>query len=384
MEYKDIMLPGTTTVNMISLEDDYILFHRDPDYYRFRIAALPTDLTLPPHSEYSNILFVDESIPGDPTRAFDQPKGAESHIGLLCRLYSPNPDTFRVFMLDIHKTPTEHYVNTTITDGSLLKKEEDDHQTKTKNWIRRDRHSTFRPRLLENTIEYVGIMEGAHLYPERIEIDIPEPFISRSATGKTMVVSIINRFYTFDFTNRTTSATQKRQHAYKQKNGEILPEFYHLLDDEVSESSNIYDDTDILGIKLNEDATLLAVWTEMNIVYIYKRGASDRIHGHTGDKLPHYLEDPMPWKLRMAINPIDGKLGTVPVGSIIFWKSALGRNYISVSMKSNAVNTYLIDEFGEIKEWSFMGFAKERYGLIIVMSAVIALFVANENETYRR
>lgn len=28
MEYKDIMLPGTTTVNMISLEDDYILFHR--------------------------------------------------------------------------------------------------------------------------------------------------------------------------------------------------------------------------------------------------------------------------------------------------------------------------------------------------------------------
>jgi hypothetical protein len=34
-------------------------------------------------------------------------------------------------------------------------------------------------------------------------------------------------------------------------------------------------------------------------------------------------------------------------------------------MKSNAVNTYLIDEFGEIKEWSFMGFAKERYGLII-------------------
>ncbi|KAG1202784.1 hypothetical protein G6F35_012149 [Rhizopus arrhizus] len=83
------MLPGTTTVNMISLEDDYILFHRDPDYYRFRIAALPTDLTLPPHSEYSNILFVDESIPGDPTRAFDQPKGAESHIGLLCRLYSP-------------------------------------------------------------------------------------------------------------------------------------------------------------------------------------------------------------------------------------------------------------------------------------------------------
>lgn len=38
---------------------------------------------------------------------------------------------------------------------------------------------------------------------------------------------------------------------------------------------------------------------------------------------------------------------------------------IAVSMKSNAVNTYLIDEFGEIKEWSFMGFAKERYGLII-------------------
>ncbi|KAG1056709.1 hypothetical protein G6F43_001422 [Rhizopus delemar] len=348
MEYKDIMLPGTTTVNMISLEDDYILFHRDPDYYRFRIAALPTDLTLPPHSEYSNILFIDESIPGDPTRAFDQPREAESHIGLLCRLYSPNPDTFRVFMLDIHKTPTDHYVNTTITDGNLLKKEQDNHQMETKNWIRRDRFSTSRPRLLENTIEYVGIMEGAHLYPERIEIDIPEPFISRSATGKTMQPEKI------------------------------------AMHDEVRDSSNIYDDTDILGIKVNEDATLLAVWTEMNIVYIYKRGASDGIHGHTSDKLPHYLEDPMPWKLRMAINPIDGKLGTVPVGSIVFWKNALGRNYISVGMKSNAVNTYLIDEFGEIKEWSFMGFVKERYGLIIVMSAVIALFVANENETYRR
>lgn len=45
-------------------------------------------------------------------------------------------------MLDIHKTPTDHYVNTTITDGSLLKKEQDNHQMETKNWIRRDRFST--------------------------------------------------------------------------------------------------------------------------------------------------------------------------------------------------------------------------------------------------
>ncbi|KAG1467795.1 hypothetical protein G6F56_004211 [Rhizopus delemar] len=356
MEFKDILLPGTTAVSTISLEDDYIIFHRDPDKYRFRIATLPNDLISPPHSEDAKTLYISESIPGDLTRALDQPKRTEAHTGVLSRLYSANPNIFRVFMLDIHKTPSHHYINTTITDG-IVSKSDDQH-----NWIRQHRLNTTHVRMIENTVEYVGIMEGARLYPEMIEIDIPSPFISRSKCSKTMVISIMSSFYTFDFTNQTS--IRKTWPKYKQENDEVLPELYHFQADGVSEGGASYDDTNILGLELNEDATLLAVWTELNTIYIYKRGISDEVHQDINKDSPHYLKNSMPWNFRMAIDPIDGKLGTVPVGSVLFWKNDSGERYISVGMKSNAVNTYFIDRFVESKEWSFTGFVKERYGLV--------------------
>lgn len=55
---------------------------------------------------------------------------------LIVFMHEISPNIFRVFMLDIHKTPSHHYINTTITDG-IVSKSDDQH-----NWIRQHRLNT--------------------------------------------------------------------------------------------------------------------------------------------------------------------------------------------------------------------------------------------------
>lgn len=64
-EYKDVLFPGNTLVNAISLEKNMILYSRDPDYHRFRIAYLPKNLILAPHSERAQPILLDIGQKGD-------------------------------------------------------------------------------------------------------------------------------------------------------------------------------------------------------------------------------------------------------------------------------------------------------------------------------
>ncbi|KAG1177188.1 hypothetical protein G6F70_002833 [Rhizopus microsporus] len=383
MQYKDLFIPGTTLVKEISLEDDCILLHRDPDNYRFRIIPLPQDITAPPHSEEMGVIYIGQTTPGDPIRAYHQPRDTEAHAGLLSKLYSPNPDIIRVLTLDIYQTTQDYYINLTIVDGTPYTKDK-----KIGEWIRQ---GTFKnrerfPRYINSVPEFSHIDTYQHPI-ERIENPMPVPFMTRSSHGKSLVTSIAKHFYTFDFTNNITNS----DHLYKHINGTVMSEAYNDAEDDT-----MVDDSDIVGLKLNEDATLLAVWTETQSVYIFKRGVSDSEDASMGKISPHNLRRSLRWKPRMVIHPMDGKLGVSystlgyfwltlllkKVGSVLFWKDGTGNNYISVGMKSTEVNTYFIDEYGEVKEWSFTNFVKDRYGLVCLMLAVVALFAANEYQTH--
>lgn len=170
----------------------------------------------------------------------------------------------------------------------------------------------------------MSYIDGAHFHQERTFINMPIPSISRSKDGKTMVVSLIrNDFQTLDFTDNLgalKSNRNDRKYLYKTKDGEILNEFYHTMQvpDSVEPSESAYDSTDIRGVQLNANGTLLAVWTESNSIYIYKRGSGDHIHQQSwlNDKKPespHHLEKPLDWILRMVITPKEGHIGLIAV-----------------------------------------------------------------------
>ncbi|KAL9543741.1 hypothetical protein MBANPS3_007966 [Mucor bainieri] len=332
-EYKDVLMPGSTKINAISLEQDSILFSRDPDVYRFRIVALPDDFTVSPHSERSSVITTTVGQTGDLARAYHQPGGTESHASLLCKLYSPSIETYRVFTLDIHKTKSLFHTNVTISDGTTLTSS--DKGTKKGEWIFRDHLNTHDSTFIDENLEYMAFVDGAHFHQERTLVNMPTPSISRSKDSKTMVVSLIqNDFQTLDFTDNLSAlmhSEYERKYLYKTSDGEYLHEFYHAMQvpDSVEPSDTAFDATDIRGVQLNDNGTLLAVWTKANSVYIYKRGSGDQNQKAWRDASasrifdskpltgsPHHLEKPLEWILRMVISPMDGQIGSIAVGCV--------------------------------------------------------------------
>ncbi|KAI8339510.1 hypothetical protein BC941DRAFT_253346 [Chlamydoabsidia padenii] len=89
LEFKDVLLPGSSWISYFSLEPSSILYSRDPDSYRFRWVRLPNDLTTGPHSEQADLVILDTSEHGDRTYLYDQPDDIEEHSGLISTMYSP-------------------------------------------------------------------------------------------------------------------------------------------------------------------------------------------------------------------------------------------------------------------------------------------------------
>lgn len=112
---------------------------------------------------------------------------------------------------------------------------------------------------------------------------------------------------------------------------DVHQEEYYWLKDEVHDSN-------IVGLEVNDQGNLLAVWTESNIIYIYKRGAANtkhvprrvpsllnRVDQWLDVAIPDTLDDeeerhvrerrkrglPLDWRLRMAITAKEGELGSV-------------------------------------------------------------------------
>lgn len=182
----------------------------------------------------------------------------------------------------------------------------------------------------------MAFVDGAHFHQERTLVNMPVPSISRSKDSKTMVVSLIrNDFQTLDFTDNLSALMNngnERKYLYKTSDGNYLHEYYHAMQvpDSVEPSDTVFDATDIRGVQLNFNGTLLAVWTKANYIYIYKRGSGDQIQKSWSDigsvfeskpltGSPHHLEKPLEWILRMVITPNEGQIGTIAVSIIYFF-----------------------------------------------------------------
>jgi hypothetical protein len=172
----------------------------------------------------------------------------------------------------------------------------------------------------------MAFVDGAHFQQERTEINMPTPIVSTSKDKKTIVVPVIkNSFLTMDYTDnveRLMKDKSESQYLYKDEDGKIIPEYFFWMQDDIVSSEASYDPSDISGIQLNDDGTSLAVWTESNTLYIYKRGAGDRkqfqwpdIEGLTNSsyKVPesqHHLTHKLEWILRMVVTPKEGRIGS--------------------------------------------------------------------------
>jgi hypothetical protein len=128
------------------------------------------------------------------------------------------------------------------------------------------------------------------------------------ANKKTIVMPILeDSFLTLDYTNNTERLVANKGHhkyLYKDKEGQFLPEIYFWMQDDV------YHD-DVMGMQLNQQGTVLAVWTSANTVYIYQRGRVDRaVHD------PHQVDRKLEWILKKKISPLEGRIGTYVVSFV--------------------------------------------------------------------
>lgn len=176
--------------------------------------------------------------------------------------------------------------------------------------------------MIDEGLEYMAFADGAQFHQEKTVIKMPKPSISRSQDGKTVVVSLLkNDFFTMDFTDNLEhigNDAVKRQRLYKNADGTILNEFYHDMRSTVESNEAAYDPTDIRGVQLNANGSLLAVWTESNSIYIYKRGSLDRTpSNYLLKESPHHLEVQSLWILCMVISPKEGLLGSITVSSVV-------------------------------------------------------------------
>lgn len=137
--------------------------------------------------------------------------------------------------------------------------------------------------------------------------------------SKTVVLPLIqNRFLTLDYLKRAGD-------------GETDTGYYDWLENEIHGAY----DVDILGLQTDDEGDLLALWTEYNVIYIYKRGLADADRKSTQtssllDVLRYWLHSrvqkaigeekhgwarqelgiPLDWRLCMVITPAEGRLGT--------------------------------------------------------------------------
>ncbi|KAI8881943.1 hypothetical protein K501DRAFT_252215 [Backusella circina FSU 941] len=415
-EYKDILLPGSTWIESFSLENDTIMFARDPDRYRFRTVPIPIDFMDAPHSSNAEIVTFNISETGLPTMRWHQPASTEKHLSIVSRLYSPNDKIFRSFLFDIHKTAASFYINVTIADGirneltqlDMLR----DEAPKT-TWKIRDRGDS-EYRVYDESTEYVGFNDISNYHHERGRLHMPKPGFTRSVGTKTIIFPYIkNKFLTLDYTDEIDilkSIDGEREHLYESpETGKYIPEYYYWQQDAAP-------DSEIFGMQVNEQGTLLAVWTEYNYIYIYKR---DNIQSTNNNTIPQHdhqhehkkkfsisimntldkwfdsvLTDPLDesekdklnklpgkWEEYMTIEPVQGDIGSTPIGSVMFWtdrNSTNTTNYLFVGLKNGDINSYSLNLTEKEKEINIWTFATERWDMLIAMSMIIFVFVYNE------
>ncbi|GAA5814958.1 hypothetical protein MFLAVUS_008461 [Mucor flavus] len=389
-EYKDIKLPGSIWVNAISLEKESLIFSRDPDLYQFHVMTLPTYLIDAPHSADSKDVVLDSVEPGRVIQEWSQPPSTEQFSMMFSRLYSPVHETYRVFTLSVHKTVSTFFVNITIADNATIINSEN---KPVRTWLERDRGDSEYPVINnEDLIDYGGFADiSSYRNPMDYRQNMPELYLTVSQDLKTIVFPYIkNRFITLDFTNRIDilkkiESEQNRLYTSDKKN--VLQEYYYWQPYKTV-------DSEIMGLQLNNNGSVLALWTEFNRVYIYKRGTEKvekSLLGKIDRWLDYILSDisdeerdlrrdyfPPSWELEMVITPIRNEYGgSRTVGTVQFWQNENDDQCIFVGYKNGFVNSYRLDRHEPERSVNFWTFALEKWDMLFAMCMVISIFVLN-------
>ncbi|RCH79785.1 hypothetical protein CU098_001823, partial [Rhizopus stolonifer] len=369
-EYTDMLLPGSTWIDSISLQEDSIILSRDPDQYQFQLIPLPLFK--------SPLMTVVSSEPGKKIeRTF--PSAIEQYPVSLSRLYSSTKDTYRVLIHNLYKTDSEFSAsisivdNTTLADGAHWRE-----------WAyTEDNHTIY----YDETMNNPGFADAT--LKERLNNIRKRPKISLalSEDRKTIVFpSVGNSFFSFDFTDRIDilkKMESERRYLYPidYNRTDYLNEYYYQRRYEIDSEA------DILGIELNEDATRMAIWTERQMVYIYSRYNDteqedqektmweewiDLLFVDDDEEYRLYRDYlPLPWKIEMAIIPST----SASIGQVKFHQQ-----FIFVAHNNGHIYSYRLNEREEQRPVNFITFINDKWDMLIAMCAIIAIFVYNESQ----
>ena len=238
------------------------------------------------------------------------------HSFLTCILY--RDETYRVLSFDVHKTRFKYYFSITIVDSTHLSSDPNNNTVDGDNdksiitWIQQDHENFPYDVYTGESLQYMAFVDGtSHLHQDRVEVKMPSmssATFTRSGDSKTMVAGYVrHKFLTWDFTNRANLLqynTDEAQYLYRvdprDPSSPILPEYYFWGDDKLELFSEYALDDIIAGMQVNEAGTILAIWTETNLVYIYRRNHN-----------PHNRLNRLDWSLRMVINDLENSVGFV-------------------------------------------------------------------------
>lgn len=172
-------------------------------------------------------------------------------------------------------------------------------------------------------IDYGGFSDISN-YKNTLDFrtSMPELQSTVSSDLKTIVFPFLkNKFITLDYTEKIDILKKiqiEYERLYSNDKKTILPEYYYWQPYKTV-------DAEIMGVQLNDDGDILALWTEFNHIYIYKRGiekVETSLLGKIDTWLDYILSDmsdeekelrrlnfPPYWELEMAIAPIRDKYG---------------------------------------------------------------------------
>ncbi|CAO3599202.1 unnamed protein product [Absidia cylindrospora] len=432
LEYKDLLLPGTTWIKSFVLENDFIIYSRDPDSYQYRTIRLPSDLTKAPHSANAQDIILSSSEPGyQVASSYPLSEYVEKQESIISQLYSPNLNTLRVLYLEFFKTRNNYYVAVSVADNACSTSLCD--ESLVSPWHLRA-HKTTEDGYSDDDVMYSSGVQDMPMM-EHSRIQIPSVSLARSMDAKTVAFPITRtQFTTLDYTDKIDILEQQQDRLYRDDQGMVLPEYYYWpLDEQHQEIYDIYDD-DIRGMNLNSQGNVLAVWTENNYIYIYKRGQGDdheemapdistandknsispspstpalpiktlslvdQLDVFLGIKSPaspsnkapwqHHPDLPSPWFLRMVITPKDKLSRQTPISTVLFVNASsspydhTGNNYLFVGLKTGAVHSYLIDAMEPPQEIGLASFIIGQWDMLIAMCVIIVVFAFNEYQNY--
>lgn len=171
-------------------------------------------------------------------------------------------------------------------------------------------------------IDYGGFADISNYKHLELRTSMPQLHATVSSDLKTIVFPFLkNKFITLDYTENIEMLKKipsEIERLYSNDKKTTLGEYYYW-----QPYKSV--DADIMGVQLNEEGSMLALWTEFNHVYLYRRGiekVDTSLLGKIDGWLDYVLSDmsdeekeirklhfPPYWELEMAIAPIRNEYG---------------------------------------------------------------------------